>query len=168
MDMNFSLPPAPDNLWPKVTLFKTKTRLFSDEDLPVSLEDLGHVLARCIHREMQGSGECAARAEMAAPEPPLLRLELRFYARVRAEAAARLLAVYQEVYEELASLGSPTLPSPVLVKEEATTSYRLGLHEERLNQLLLQALKGELPHSKEQLYGFILKKFSDGEPRFQP
>jgi hypothetical protein len=149
-----SLPPAPDDLWPKVSALNPSvpSQLIS-EAFPAPLSQVTGILGRAVHLEMQSSGEYAAKAVM----PPLnLRpheahvrgIELRFHGRLHAETAARLLHSYGIIHPEVLRQGPSSLPTPAQLKESATRTYR---HQ-------IEALKVEQPGFNDELFGQLKNK----------
>ena len=159
-----SLPPAPDDLWPKVSAQVPPHSIWGKENYPVRLLNMGEILGRAVHSEMQTAGEYAGKATVAPADllPSQLKVrrsELTFHSRWRAESAARLLHFYQAVYAEATQNDAPTiLPSPAQLKEAATKSYRMGLRDEISVQQQIQALKGEQPGFNDELYSHLIKK----------
>lgn len=137
-----SLPPIPEDLWPKLLPEPRETNL-ADDAWPLTLIQLGEILVRSVQREMETCGEYAARAELAPTKERSLQLTI--HAHMRADAAARLLLTYEEAYPQAMAAGAQSLPTPAQLKIEATSSYRIARREEELNQVLLQAVKGDLP-----------------------
>jgi hypothetical protein len=165
-----SLPPVPDDLWPKVPPLKPTDRPLMEENFPVSLEEMAGILGRGVHLEMQSSGEYAVKAavtpaDLSPEQVKLRRVELKFHSRMRAESAAKLLHLYQAVHEESTQLGA-TLPSPAQLKEAATKSYQTGYRDEMSVQRQIQALKGE-PGFNDELYNQVKKKPPGEGPTFQ-
>ncbi len=147
-----SLPPVPDNLWPEVALVRPKAMPLAEEGFSVPLDDIAGRLARSVHLEMRGAGECAAKAEAAQGALPLHRAELRFHSRIRAEAAARCLARYQAVHAGLGPLKKLSQPSPTALKAAATVSYQLGVRDGRLFEERARLLHPERGAYNDALY----------------
>jgi hypothetical protein len=168
-----SLPPVPDDLWPKVPPLNAMDRPLGDENFPVSLPDMAGILGRGVHLEMESAGEYAAKAAITPSDLPpdrvkLRGVELRFHSRLRAESAARLLNLYQAVYKEAAQQpGTAPLPAPAQLKEAATKSYQTGFRDEMSVQRQIQALKGEQPGFNDELYSHLKKKPPGEGPKLQ-
>ena len=158
-----SLPPAPDDLWPKVSSTNPSTQALASEAFPASLADMAGILDRGIHREMQSSGECAARAVMPPANLPshqahLRGVELRFQARLHAESAAHLLHFYEELHTEAVRQRPVSLPSPAQVKDAATRTYRIAIRDELTLQHQIDALNVKKPGFNDELFGQLKKK----------
>jgi hypothetical protein len=157
-----SLPPAPDNLWPKISPRSPSNQSLLSEMLPASLLDVAGVVGRAVHLEMQSSGEYAAKAAMPTGrlrphEIHLRRVELQFHSRLHAESAARLLNFYQVVHDQALGQGAASLPTPGQLKEAATRTYRMGLRDELALQHQIQVLKVEKPGFNDELFGQLKK-----------
>jgi hypothetical protein len=158
-----SLPPAPDDLWPKVSSSHPSTEALASERFPTSLADMAGILDRRIHREMQSSGECAAKAVMPpANLPPrqshLHGVEQRFHARFHAESAARLLHFYTVLHTEAVRQRPVSLPSPSQLKDAATRTYQIAVRDELTLQHQIEVLKVENPGFNDELFGQLKNK----------
>jgi hypothetical protein len=125
-----SLPPAPDDLWPKVLAVTGKRpagRMVTLEIPGFSERPLLSALSRAIHLEMRAAGEWAARLDSAsAKDLPWFRE----YSRHGAEEAARLLAIYAALHGCASYLGALDL-SPEALKASASRSYAAALRHEQ-------------------------------------
>ena len=167
-----SLPPVPDDLWPRVPPLKPLDHPLGDESFPASLSDMVGILGRAVHLEMGNAGEYAARAavipsDMSPTRARLRGIELRFHSRLRAESAARLLHLYQAVHTKEKLHGTFILPTPAQLKEAATRSYQIGFRDEMSVQRQIQTLKGEQPGFNDELYSHLKKKPPGEGPKFQ-
>ena len=159
-----SLPPAPDDLWPKVSAVNLfgQSQLLS-EAFPAPLSQVAGILGRAVHLEMQSSGEYAAKAVMPPlnlrPHEAHLRgVELRFHGRLHAETAARLLHSYGIIHPQLLRQGPSPLPTPAQLKEAATRTYRMAIRDELTLQHQIEALKVEKPGFNDELFGQLKNK----------
>jgi hypothetical protein len=159
-----SLPPAPDDLWPKAPGKNpsVQSQLLS-EVFPAPLANVAGTLGRAVHQEIQSTGEYAAKAVMAPSnrrphEAHLRGVELRFHSRLHAETAAQLLHSYGVVHGEVTRKGAFSLPSPAQLKAAATRTYRTALRDEISLQQQIQVLKTEQPGFDDELYAQLIRK----------
>ena len=127
------LPPAPANLWPKVspvTSYRPTGGRLTLEIPGLSEGPLLTTLARAIHDDMRAVGKWAARA--GEPRDRSL-LSAKEFSRVRAENAARLLAIYAALYGSANYIGLSDL-SPEALKASASRSYATAFHDARASR----------------------------------
>lgn len=152
-----SLPPAPDDLWPKVSSGSPLAQSLASEAFPASLLQVAGILGRAVQLEMQSAGEHAGQAVMTPATLPLhqahlRRVELRFYSRLGTESAARLLQSYEKVHAQIVRDGPSSLPTPAQLKEAATRTYRKALRDEVALQIEINTLKAKQPGFNDELY----------------
>ncbi len=124
---------VPDGLWPELPPLVVREPAFQASEFPVPIEEIAEMIARTIHLEMHGTGQADAQAEAAAgsiDSRPTAR-ELTFYARTRADNAARILAFYKTIHDHIPDEGQSAVATPQELKEAATESYLQGLQTER-------------------------------------
>lgn len=152
-----SLPPAPDDLWPKVSSGSPLAQSLASEVFPASLQHVAGILGRAVQSEMHNAGIFAAQAVMAPADMPLYQVhlrgvELRFYSRLGTESAARLLRSYETVHAQLLRDGPSPFPTPRQLKEAATRTYRKALRDETALQTEINTLKTQQPGFNDELY----------------
>jgi len=158
-----SLPPAPDDLWPRISSVTPSAESLVSQVFPASLPEAAGILGRAVHMEMQSSGEYAAKAAMPPAnmrphELHLRRVELRFHSHLHAEGASRLLNSYAVVRSQVAKREPCSLPSPDDLRMAATRTYRMAVRDELAVQQQIRALKGELPGFNDELFGQLKMK----------
>jgi len=158
-----SLPPVPDDLWPRVPSPNSSAQALPSEAFPASMPGVAGILGRAVHAEMRSAGEYAARAVLTAVymrphELHLRAVELRFHSRFHAESAARLLQSYRMVRGELSAKEALLLPSSDQLKTAATRSYRVAMKNEIVLQHEIEVLKAEQPGFNDELFCQLKKK----------
>jgi len=152
-----SLPPAPDDLWPKVSSGSPLAQSLASEVFPASLQHAAGILGRAVQSEMYNAGIFAAQAVMTPADMPLYQVhlrgaEMRFYSRLSTESAARLLHSYEKVHAQILRDGPSSLPTARQLKESATRTYRKSLRDETALQTEINTLKANQPGFNDELY----------------
>jgi hypothetical protein len=159
-----SLPPAPDDLWPKVAAPNPSVQSqLQSEVFPAPLAEAAGILGRAVHLEMQAAGEYAAKTVMPPPsmrphEVHLRAAELRFHHRLHTESAARLLRIYSFVHADVVYRGSSSIPTPAQLKAAATRTYRMAVRDELKLEHQIETLRVEKPVFNDQLFGLLKNK----------
>lgn len=143
--MSPAVAPLPSDLWPQAYPAKssrTRCHMLTLEIPGLTEALLLSVLARAIHLEMRAVGEWTARIETSVDKDfP----SAREFACLRADNAARLLALYVAVFAAAQYVSASDI-APEALKSAASQSYQFALRDE--------SAKHQVPSStvKDALY----------------